>query len=76
MVDPDPEVAPVIFPVIVPIDQLKVLGVLDVRLMLVPTPLQAVAVAELVTNAVGFTVTVMVNFPMQEVDCEVAAIRY
>ncbi len=76
MVDPDPEVAPVIFPVIVPIDQLKVLGVLEVRLMLVPTPLQVEAVVELVTKGVGFTVTVMVKKPMQEFDCEVACIRY
>ncbi len=76
IVPPELALAPVIFPVIVPIVQLNVLGVLEVRLMLVPTPLQVEAVVELVTKGVGFTVTVMVNNPMQEFDCEVAWIRY
>ena len=57
---PLPNPAPVIFPEIVPIVQVKLLGVLDVKLIFGPVPLQVLAVDELVTVGVGFTVTVMV----------------
>ena len=59
MVEPDPADAPVILPVIVPTVQVKVLGVLAVRAILVAVPLQIVAVLAVVTTGVGFTVTVI-----------------
>ena len=47
-------------PVIVPMIQLKVLGVEAFNTMLVVVPLQIVAVLAVVTVGDGFTVTVMV----------------
>ncbi len=44
-----------------PIVQLKVLATLAVKEIFGPTPLHVVAVAELLTTGVGFTVTVIVN---------------
>ena len=61
MIVPDPALAPVIPPVIVPIVQLKVLATVAVRLMFGLVLLQVVAVAGLVTDGLGKTVTVMVN---------------
>lgn len=57
---PDPAVAPVTPPVIVPIVQLYVLDTVDVSAMLVVLPLQMVSLFAVVTAGVGFTVTVMV----------------
>ena len=61
IVAPDPELAPVIFPVIAPTDQLNVLAMLDVRFISGPTPLQVLAVIEFVTAGDGFTVNVTVT---------------
>jgi hypothetical protein len=58
---PAPAVAPVMPPVTVPIVHVKLLGALDVKLMLVALPLQIDFVAAFVTAGVGLTVTVMVN---------------
>jgi len=44
-------------PVMVPITQTKELGALDVREIFGSVPLHVLAVAELVTSGVGFTVT-------------------
>jgi hypothetical protein len=60
MVDPELAVAPVMPPVIAPIVQVKLLGVLDVKMILGPVPLQVLAVEGLVTDGVGLTVTVIV----------------
>ena len=60
MVAPDPPVAPVMLPVMVPTVQVKVLGVLAVSAILVAVPLQMVAVFAVVTTGEGFTVTVMI----------------
>lgn len=74
---PEPALAPVMLPVIVPIVQLNVLGVLDVRLMFVPTPLHLLTVAEFVTMGFGFTVTVIVNeLPTHRPDTEVGVTIY
>ena len=61
IVDPEPALAPVILPVIVPIVHAKLLGVLAVKLIFGPVPLHILAVAELVTDGIGFTVTVIVK---------------
>jgi hypothetical protein len=60
IVPPEPALAPVMPPVIVPIVQANVLGALDVSVMFGPVALQIDAVAAFVTDGVGFTVTVMV----------------
>ena len=60
IVPPDPALAPVMPPVIVPIVQANVLGALAVRLMFGPVALQIEAVAAFVTAGVGLTVTVIV----------------
>jgi hypothetical protein len=57
---PAPELAPVIPPVIVPTVHVKLLGVLDVRLMFGLVALQIATVAGFVTTGVGFTVIVIV----------------
>ncbi len=59
IVDPDPLLAPVIPPVIVPIVQANELGVEAVNEILGPVPLHIVAVFAVVTEGVGFTVTVI-----------------
>lgn len=59
MVDPDPELAPVIPPVIVPTVQEKVLGALDVRAIFGLVPLHMVAALIAVTTVAGETVTVI-----------------
>jgi hypothetical protein len=56
---PDPSLAPVIFPVIVPTVQVKVLGIEDVKLIAGLDPLQVIAVAGVVTTGDGFTVTMI-----------------
>jgi hypothetical protein len=60
MVPPEALLAPVIPPVIVPIVQANVLGADAVSVMFGPKPLQFDAVARLVTDGVGLTVTVIV----------------
>ena len=57
-----PELAllPVIPPVIVPIDQLKLLAALTVKTILVEVPLHIVFVEAFVTTGIGLTVTVIV----------------
>jgi hypothetical protein len=57
---PDPEFAPVIPPVIVPIVHVKVLGALAVREILGLVLLQVETAAAFVTTGLGLTVTVMV----------------
>lgn len=75
--EPDPALAPVIPPVIVPTVQLNVLGVDEVRLMLVVAPLQIVAVATVVTDGLGLTVTVIVKaVPVHDPVTEVGVIIY
>jgi len=77
MVVPEPELAPVMPPVIVPTVQVKVLGTLAVNPRFAATPLHLLAVAELVTEGIGFTVTVMVyTVPEQEFVVSVAITRY
>jgi hypothetical protein len=60
IVDPEPVAAPVMPPVIVPNVQVKVLGAVAVRVMLVDVALQIALVLAVVTTGVGFTVTVIV----------------
>ena len=60
IVDPEPPVALVMLPVMVPTVHMKVLGVLAVSAILVVFPLQIAAVFAVVTTGEGFTVTVMV----------------
>ena len=68
IVPPVPALAPVMPPVIVPIVQANVLGILDVNVIFGPTPLHVVAVAPLVTTGAGLTVTVIVyGVPIQPV---------
>lgn len=60
MVLPDPALAPVILPVMVPIVHVNVLGAVAVSAIFVAVPLQMVAVLAVVTTGLGFTVTVIV----------------
>ena len=60
MVEPLPDEDPPTEPVIVPIVHVKVLdGILAVKPMLGPVPLQVLAVFEVITPGLGFTVTVI-----------------
>jgi len=61
MFGPEPKLAPVIPPVVAPIVQEKLHGVLDVSAILVPEPLHILTAGELVTMGVGLTVTVIVK---------------
>jgi len=77
IVAPEPALAPVIPPVIVPIVHEKLLATLAVKLIFGPVPLQVVFVAAVVTIGVGFTVTVIVKAaPAQEPVVEVGVTRY
>lgn len=77
MVEPEPPVAPVIPPVIVPMVQVKVLAIEAVKLMFVPDPLQIVAVLAVTITGAGLTVTVMVyGAPAQEPIVEVGVTIY
>lgn len=60
MFEPDPALAPVIPPVIVPMVQVKLLGMEAVRLISVLEPLQIVVVLRFVTTGAGLTVTVII----------------
>ncbi len=77
IVAPELALAPVMLPVIAPTVQLKLLAALAVNAMFGPVPLQVLAVAEVVTNGTGFTVTVMVCAePAQVPTVEVGVIKY
>lgn len=60
MVAPEPAMAPVIPPVIVPMIQVKLLGLEAVNAILGLVPLQMVKVFAVKTTGVGLTVTVIV----------------
>jgi hypothetical protein len=60
MLLPEPLLAPLINPVIVPIVHVKVLGVLAVSAIFGLVPLQVLAVLAVVTAGAGLTVTVIV----------------
>ena len=60
MEEPEPALAPVILPVIVPTVHVKLLATDAVKLIAVLLPLHIVFVAVLVTAGAGFTVTVIV----------------
>ena len=55
--DPDPGIAPVILPVMVPIVQAKLLGKLEVKAIFVLIPLQEFTNAAFVTMGFGSTDT-------------------
>jgi len=72
MVDPEPELAPVIPPVIAPRVHVNVLGTEAVNARFGPVPLQISAVLDDVKIGPGFTVTVMLNAgPTQDPPIEV-----
>jgi hypothetical protein len=60
IVAPEPALAPVMPPVIVPIVQVKLLDIEAVKLILVPAPLQILTVFAVITTGAGLTVTVIV----------------
>lgn len=60
IVEPEPALAPVMLPVIVPTVQVKLLEAVATSAIFVVLPLQIAAVFAVVTAGVGFTVTVMV----------------
>jgi len=67
MLFPEPALTPVMPPVIVPILQVNVLGIDEVRFIFGLVPLQMEAVAGVVTTGAGLTVTVIVvGEPVQE----------
>jgi hypothetical protein len=77
MFEPDPELAPLILPVIEPILHVKVLGVLEVSAMFVFVPLQIAFEEEFVTTGVGFTVTVILyGTPGHEPVVDVGVMMY
>ena len=77
IVPPDPALAPVILPVIVPMVHAKLLGTLEVNVIFGPVPLQVLAVAALVTAGVGLTVTTMLyGVPTHDPVVEVGVTRY
>lgn len=77
IVEPDEAEAPLILPVIVPKVQLKLLGALEVKFILVEVPLHIVFVAAFVTAGIGLTVTVTVeDAPAQEPPVEVGVTTY
>ena len=77
MVVPEPELAPLILPDMLPMVQEKLLATLEVNVIFGLTPLHVGAVAVLVTNGIGFTVTVMVDeFPTHPPEIEVGVTIY
>lgn len=78
MIDaPELALAPVIAPVITPTDQLKLLEVLEVKVMAVDAPLHIVLVEAFVTAGIGLTVTVIVNgLPTHEPPVDVGVTTY
>lgn len=75
IVGPDPALAPVMPPTIVPTVQVKLLGTVEVREILGPDPLQVLALVELVTVGAGLTVTVIVYCGPEQVPA-VGVTRY
>jgi uncharacterized protein Usg len=74
---PEPLLAPLINPVIVPIVQVKVLGVLAVKAIFGLVPLQVLAVLAVVTEGKGFTVIIILyGVPAQNPVIEVGVTRY
>lgn len=72
MVAPDPELAPLMLPVLVPKVHANVLGVVAVRPMFGPKPLHILAVVAVVTAGRGSTATVMFELkPTQDAAMEV-----
>jgi len=61
IVDPDPELAPVIPPVIAPTVHVKLLAAEATKLIFGPVPLQVEAALLFIITGIGFTNTVMVN---------------
>src|SRR6266540_1056153 len=59
IVAPEPPLAPVIPPVMVPMVQLNELATLAVKLILVEVPLQMLNVLGVVTDGIGFTIVVL-----------------
>jgi len=77
MVEPELAEAPVIAPVLVPSVQAKLEAAEAVKAMAGLVPLQVLAVVEVVTTGVGFTVTVIfVAEPTQEPTVEVGVTAY
>ncbi len=77
IVVPEPALAPVIPPVMVPMVQLNELAALAVKLILGPVPLQVLAVLAVVTRGFGLIVTVIVKgLPGQEPVVEVGVTIY
>jgi hypothetical protein len=75
--DPEPGLAPVIPPVIVPTVQLKLPGTLEARAIFGLVPLQVLAVGELVTIGEGRTVTnIVYGIPEHEPVVAVGVTRY
>jgi hypothetical protein len=76
IVPPEPLLAPVILPTIVPIVQVKLLGVLAVNAIFGPVPLQILTGA-LVTDGFGLTVTIILyGVPAHDPVVEVGVTRY
>lgn len=75
IVEPEPGFAPLIPPVMVPIVQLKLLGIEATRLIFGLVPLQMVEVLGIVTIGVGLTVTVIGKIAHEPV-AEVGVTRY
>jgi hypothetical protein len=70
---PEPALAPVIPPEIVPTDHVKLLGILEFKEIFGLVPLQIVALFGLVTAGPGLTVTAIVyGVPIHEPAIEVA----
>ncbi len=77
IVVPEPALAPVIPPVMVPMVQPNVLAALAVKLILGPVPLQVLAVLAVVTRGFGLIVTVIVKgLPVHEPVVEVGVTMY
>ena len=77
MAVPEPALAPAIPPAMAPIVQVKLLATLDVNAILGLVPLQVLAVAELVTVGIGFTVTIIEKgLPTQVPVTDVGVTRY
>ncbi len=77
MVEPELATAPLMLPVLVPNVQLKLLAALAVSVRFGLVPLQIVVVDALVTEGIGYTVTVMIDAaPAQEPEVDVGVTWY
>ena len=61
IIAPAPPLAPIILPIMVPIVHENVLGVVEIKTIPGPVPLQVLAVGAFVIAGAGFTVTVIVK---------------